>query len=179
VRHLGSSLLLSILVGSSAHAIATYQYTGNPFSDFQPPYSAANFVTVTMTLAEPLGPNLPCCASAPPSVLSLSISDGLHTLDLNTPNLDPARVFAGFGTDAEGTIIGWSVFLGLFDQSFITTFSFDFIQPLNAQDVSAIPPGQGAVNSAPGSWSLVPEPSTGLLVFCGLLGLSGRCRARA
>ena len=57
---------LSIVYPASVQAGPTkYRYTGNPFTFVSGPYTTSDFVTVTITLADALGPNFSGFVSPP------------------------------------------------------------------------------------------------------------------
>jgi len=51
----------------------TYQYTGNPFTQVFGVYTTSDFVTAMVTLAGPLGANMPLTQVNPPSPRSLKV----------------------------------------------------------------------------------------------------------
>src|SRR5215471_27968 len=91
---------LSLAYPASVQAVpTTYKYTGNPFTDVSGPYTTSMFVTAMVTLAGPLGANMPLTDATP---IAFSLFDGVQTLGSNTPNLGPP-VFL-FATNALGEI---------------------------------------------------------------------------
>ena len=96
---------LSIAYPASVQAVpTTYQYTGNPFTFVDGAYTTSDFVSVMVTLAGPLGANMPLTEVTP---IAFTLFDGVQTLSNTTPNLS-ARDFR-FATNANGEIISWAV----------------------------------------------------------------------
>ena len=96
---------LSIVYPASVQAVpTTYQYTGNHFTDVSGPYTTSMFVTAMVTLADPLGANMPLTQVTP---TAFTLSDGVQTLRGTTPAL--AFQDFRFATNARGEITLWSV----------------------------------------------------------------------
>jgi hypothetical protein len=96
---------LSVVYPASVQAVpTTYQYTGNPFTTFVPPYTASDFVTAMVTLAGPLGANMPLTHVNP---TAFTFFDGVQTL--NSTNSHPNPIAFSFATNANGEIISWDV----------------------------------------------------------------------
>ena len=157
---------------SAAHAQATeYRYTGHPFTTFTAPWTGADFVSVTMTLANPLGPNLHQ-ASALGNLISLSMNDGIQTL--SCPSATCSYVNALFSTDPGGSISGWEVTVissapGEPDVQTCNTNSLCEISD------SSMPSNVGPLNAnfdSPGAW-IVPEPGAELQLAVGVVALMG------
>ena len=112
---------LSLAYPASVQAVpTTYQYTGNPFTQVSDPYTTSDFVTVMMTLAAPLPPNMFDIQVTP---TAFTLSDGVQTLT-NFANVVNATFL--FSTDASGAIIQWAVDVGVIDggtERIITTNS--------------------------------------------------------
>lgn len=99
----------------AVRADITYTYTGNPFANFVglacPPDCN---IQVTLTLPQPLPPNLNCTASNIGACFiipkSFSITDGLFVITQAGPFQGGAAFpECFFLTDASGTITGWAV----------------------------------------------------------------------
>jgi hypothetical protein len=180
----------TLLISSApASANAFYHYEGAPFTYFvnaTPPagsYSSEDRISFFVEFPEPLAPNL--AANVASSVLSSSITDGRNTFN---------HIPAGFSiwTNAAGEIIEWTIDfttegflpLGAVGDQGTTIFSFHrgtsgFDDAKLLQCTASFYPGtcsqalfdQGQVLQ-PGIWTLIPEPSTALLLATGLLGLA-------
>jgi len=162
-RRLGFALgCLLVWIASPATADVIYQYTGNPFTTVTPPYTTSDFVSVSLTLAEPLPPNF----DGSPAIVNLTMNDGVQTLSSSSNTGDcPQTICLELLTDGAGGIIGWSVFLG-------TTFTGGHSAISTAAGLPVILftdeggnlEGSGVNSDSPGKWvEIVPEPSTGLL----------------
>src|SRR5215472_10714076 len=81
----------------------TYQYTGNPFTDVSGVYTTSDFVTAMVTLAGPLGANMPLTQVTP---TAFTLSDRVQTIT-NLNAIAPAEF--EFATDATGAITAWTV----------------------------------------------------------------------
>jgi len=95
------------LLGASGAASAqetTYDYTGNPFTDVAGQYTTSDLVSVSITLAAPLGDNLNLDSDSE-TPLSFTFSDGVQTI---TPaNADYPEFH--FSTNSAGVITQWDV----------------------------------------------------------------------
>ena len=98
-RHL--SCISHLSSGRSRHV----SYTGNPFTFATGPYTTSDFVTAMITLAGPLGANMPLTEVTP---IAFTLSDGVQTITNNGPGFVFFTSFL-FATDASGTISMWSV----------------------------------------------------------------------
>src|SRR5262249_51154773 len=85
-------------------AFITYQYTGNHFTVAFSPYTTSDFVTAMVTLAGPLGANMPLTHVNP---TAFTFFDGVQTL--NGTNSHPNATAFSFATNANGEIISWAV----------------------------------------------------------------------
>jgi len=151
----------------AAQASVTYSYTGNTFSDANPPYTTSDKVTGFITLPTALAPNLTSYTTVVPT--AFSFSDGVDTITNTTPGAG-SQFF--FKTDASGNITFWgaTTYVG-------STYSFS-ISTVNAPgvygtyDLSQHGGGTQAGQSLnnPGTWTSapVPEPEAGALVLAGL-----------
>jgi len=181
-----AAVLLSIAalfcLSSEAEAVATtYIYTGNPFSycNCSATYlwSAADSVSVSLTLSSALPANQ-LSFDASGTATSFTFTAGPNTitkLSANTYNLL-------FATNELGDIINWFA-QATNDFRFVRTCGGSVPGPpcgvSSVEDLAIIsffPPSTGGNTGSPGSWAVIPEPSTGLLVITGLLGLAYRQR---
>ena len=183
MRQVFVSALVTVLFAGQASAIATYTYTGNNFTDIvdsDPPagtYTTAMSVTGSFTVAAVLAPNL-ANQDITLSILSFSFSDGRQTFTDTTAL--PEKLFL-VSTDAVGSITDWLIVLRT-----STVFPFDEVTTHTVAvgvadtgfiSVSIVLPGDSGGNSNdPGTWTLVPEPSTVLLLVSGLAALAVRRR---
>jgi hypothetical protein len=193
-RYLGFAVFaLAVVCLSAAEARAvnyTYTYAGNSFTsivdDPSVPagtYTASMSVSGSFTLAAPLAPNLDANISG--SVLSLNFTDGRNVLD----SLGDIVAF-GIKTDGSGAITEWNVVLqrvegvNIGDQTanietrFVPTLKKDFGRLLECTAPRSASKCFGGEDTAqvlnnPGTWSVVPEPSTALFMGLGLVGLAG------
>jgi hypothetical protein len=92
---------LSIVYPASVQAVpTTYVYTGNPFTTVHGDYTTNDFVTVMLTLADPLGPNF--YGNITP--IAFTFSDGEQTIS----NLTfPVGAVFNVATGATGNITLW------------------------------------------------------------------------
>jgi hypothetical protein len=193
--------VVELAVASNALA-ATYEYAGLSFSliiDQPVPagatYSTANSVTGTVTIAgAPLAPNTPL-TDVTANFVTWTLSDGVNThTESNSTLVGPVLV----ATDGAGNISEWSIgtqvgaLLSPGDQlEQITTAaiaaSVNVDRGLLRECVTSPSPGVcsswstdiGQINNNPGIWTLIPEPSTALLLASGLVGVAGaRTRRR-
>jgi hypothetical protein len=178
----GLAALLVAAVASPASAIATtYQYTGNPFTGG---VYVGNSIVGTMTLPNPLAPNLILGGVVP---TSYSFAAGPVAVTSATAD----STFVQFSTDAIGTITGWS--LELVD-GLGTSCNGNAVQPLGPRQCFEIRKDNSQIDLAgsriadelqalgyvvaPGTWSVVPEPSSLSLSALGLLGFGAVRRGR-
>lgn len=81
----------------------TYRYNGNPFTFVQGPYTTFDFVSITMTLRQPLPPNASDFA-ANTEILTFSATDGVIVVDGSNSTFLSAR----FDTDENGIPTEWA-----------------------------------------------------------------------
>lgn len=165
-------ILLLFGVPLAASATAIYQYTGNPFQSALGRYTTSDSLSGTIQLASPLAPNLNFAAI---TLEDWSFADGLKLFTPGNSSAETPRV----STDGAGQIVGWSFdfsggaavgIMGSFNQGPIDQID----QATDFLEGNSLASNEGV----PGSWALVPEPSTGaLLAFS--LSLLALTRARA
>jgi hypothetical protein len=96
---------LSVAYPASVQAVpTTYHYTGNPFTEVHGVYTTNDFVTAMVTLAGPLGANMPLTHV---NHTAFTFFDGVQTL--NSTNSHPNLIAFSFATNANGEIISWAV----------------------------------------------------------------------
>jgi hypothetical protein len=108
MRRKSAALALAVVVLSVTAVQASpikYQYTGNPFTFATGPYTTSDFVTITITLAGPLGPNF--SGEIFPS--GFTFFDGVQTISIQ--NAFPNGAFF-FTTDSTGAITHWDMGVG-------------------------------------------------------------------
>jgi hypothetical protein len=186
--------MLMFAFGTAAHATVTYEYTGIPFTYVQSPYTTDDFVSGTMTLNTALGPNLVeyflGSAEFTPNgnLVDLTMSDGVQTIHALEACVNPN--YCRVSTDASGNIVEWV--LGAFGQGGdVITFNlpncpecfppnpmYDIVQTTDANGLS--PYAQTTPGVVPGVWTtVIPEPSTEILMLIGLFALAGWRKVRA
>jgi len=140
----------------------TYQYTGHPFTDVSGPYTTSDFVTVMLTLAGPLGANMPLTQVTP---AAFTLFDGVQTITNLTANGATSFFFA---TDASGSIIGWTVLASIIDGTGGHQIeSFNTVGIAMFDEGSTTHPdgtGESGLNfDAPGTWARrVPDTGSTL-----------------
>ena len=149
---------LSIACPASVQAVpTTYKYTGNPFTFVSGPYTTSMFVTAMVTLAGPLGANMPL-TDVTSQVTAFSVFDGVQTIS----NHNAIDFFFQFATDATSSITHWAVGVALDDFPNINTFN----DPNSVEDDGVDENLDGGSNSdSPGVWSVnasVPDAGSTL-----------------
>jgi hypothetical protein len=162
-------IMLSVTLASSANAVATYSYEGDPFVSFNgtatnPPWTHISGYFTTNT---PLAANL--LFSIPPYT-SYSFTNGVFTLtDANSTLIDLYVV-----TNSLGEIDAWVIDLLL--QNLTASYTIS-TSPLGDVSASASLNGEAgeAISLSSGTWTAtvdnIPEPSTCLLLGAGLAGV--------
>ena len=180
IRRVGFALAcLLAWITSPATADVIYQYTGNPFTTVTSPYTTSDFVSGTIQLSSILPPNL---NQASIQVNAFRFSDGIQTLTSANLGLPTDSLVS---TDGSGAVVGfWEfVFGGRNPEAptIQTLNAFPGMQGPVTQDegrLGNLAMGEpiGANTNSPGVWTLVPEPSTALLLASGVVGLAVRRR---
>lgn len=175
-----------LLTADPARATATYVYEGNPFAgpmggiqDSTPPlgsYAPSDRVTASFELVSGLAPGEAVDASA---VVSFWISDGRTVLT----DQDVGSFDFGMQAISGGTIGSWLITAdnGKAGAAFaqITTVNNFSVPVVLDRGLLGDPLlDAGVVFSTPGTWTLIPEPSSALLTGLGLAALT-RWRRRA
>jgi PEP-CTERM motif len=186
------SLLLSALIlvlPLSLLADTVYTYTGNSFTSYYgspSPFTAADFVSGSLTVATRLGDNLSDQAISP---TSFSFSNGIDTLTNTDPNVNDAVFHVS--TDAAGAIDKWIVYIQT-DTLVVSSRLFGTVEDYGVAGEASIPGGsiveEGLVLNDAGTWSsnaplmdppsAVPEPSSLFLLGTGTIGVAGMMRSR-
>jgi hypothetical protein len=107
--------LMALSLPAFAHADTVYTYTGNPFNSFSQGgngLTSSNFLTLTMTFANPIAANTGVIGNIASQTASslvtvtpmqFTITDGSHTFDTVTSSLFSFQV----ATDGAGNIGAW------------------------------------------------------------------------
>ena len=174
-----------VLMAGGAQA-TTYTYTGVNFDAASGPYTTAMSVSGSITLASPLAPNL-VGADLLASLTAWSFTNGVQTYSSAAPPLFQQVLVS---TDANGAIADWSVGFNI-SGSQEAVISCGSLGPAPAlgtcftsgsmipgYDFGGFAFGSQASAAVAGSWAMVPEPSTALLVGIGLTGLAAKGRRR-
>jgi len=159
---------LSVAYPASVQAVtATYKYTGNPFTFVTGVYTTSDFVTVMLTLASPLAPNMPLSTITP---TAFTFSDGVQTIT----NLTSSGTNLQVATGAAGQITIWNLQVVVQFSGSIATFS--------QSDFGTGTGGFGLNFGEPGTWTTVADTGSTLslmtLTFMAL-GLAARQFKRA
>jgi len=158
---------LSLAYPASVQAVpTTYQYTGNPFTFVESPYTTSDFVTAMITLAGPLGANMPLTEVTP---IAFTLSDGVQTITNHGPGFVFFTSFL-FATDASGAISMWSAVVENIHDFGATGAIVTNNDPTDIHDSGiVIPEGGpfvlGANELTPGEWSgptSAPDPGSTL-----------------
>lgn len=200
-RPVAVSLLCLVAVAglpAATSALAIYGYAGSPFAvvdDATPPEgtdTTSMSITGEFTLDAPLAPDL-ALTDIRDSVTGYTFSDGRNILTDTTSTIGSFRV----ATDGSGTISAWHISVlrdfpaapAVGDQRWVvetTSITFlpqdrgSILECVDASDCLASPSlDAGLVNESPGTWTVVPEPSTGGLLGTGLLVLGAGRRPAA
>ena len=161
---------LSVVYPASVQAVpTTYQYTGNPFTTVSGPYTTSDFVTVMLTLASPLGANMPLTQVFP---TAFTLFDGVQTIT----NLNATFSLFQFATGPTGAITLWEV---LGENGAIPTIETGKVGPV-VQDIGLLPTGAGQIRDRPGTWTVSGQVAdTGSTLSLMALGLVARRFKRA
>ncbi len=167
----GALLMMCWTTPSPANVL--YEYTGNTFDGFfGDPYYEGYFVSVSLTMASLLPPNL-VEADIAPYVLDFSFNDGLQTMTKASASGGPFIA----STDASGAITQWN--LDTVRQQtceicmptffYITTRNIGFVQDAGCQYGGLPEQRCGFADNNSGTWTtIVPEPSTLVLSILGM-----------
>ncbi len=179
----GALLMMCWTTPSMANVL--YEYTGNPFDFFSgDPYYEGHFVSVSLTMASLLPPNLDE-ADIAAYVLDFSFNDGMQTITKADPRTDRRATGATFiaSTDASSSITRWKISAEIYvppatagaPQLFsIETFTIPNSGTDDFWDSGRYAFGNyqftsGTVYNNPGTWTIVvPEPSTLVLSILGM-----------
>jgi hypothetical protein len=143
------AFVLPLLI-STAEA-ATYQYAGHNFTQFTAPYTAADHVTGTLQLDDPLPANCVKCEIQNRPGFVLLLSDGVRTKKTGT---DPLSGAAFVYTDSAGRITQWFMSLGPSINDNITTI---FLANNFFSDSTAFN-AENANVEVPGTWTAIGAP---------------------
>jgi hypothetical protein len=175
--------------GSAARADVVYEYSGNNFTSFSPPYTGDDSISGRLVFASALGDNLNFASVNP---TSFSFSDSVQTIS-NTSYLQASGGLSTqflIATNVSGDITGWNILVFGQDTSrgvlgYIETTSGggdragyqDYCIYCLVNEALVIQPGvwsqvtEGAAPAAGRPVSGVPEPSTWSMMIVGFLGV--------
>lgn len=178
-KRVGVALVCLLLwLARVAYADVIYQYTGNPFTTVSSPYTTNNFISLTMDLPSAVPPS---SSDFVLNSLTYTFSDGVQTLTQSN------SMFGGLvSTDQNGAITSWDVAAtaALDAQNTVSNAIATENDANGVQDGGAInlnipqDSNMGANAGNPGTWTLVPEPSTLTLFAVGLSALGAVTRHR-
>jgi len=156
---------LLLWIAPDAHTDVVYQYAGMPFTAVNGSYTTDDFLSGTIQLSSVLPPDSSVSlgpATMPIALVAWSFSDGLKTL---TPANSNVFIGAMVVTDPSGGIVQWS--FDFFDPQSINDMSTNDHGPGDqidqATDLAGMSVSQASNQNAPGTWTLVPEPSSDAL----------------
>ena len=175
--------VLAMCLAAPAKADSVETYNGNTYTTVSVPssgYTTSNFITATLTFANPLPADASLAygygglgtATATDPLEAFVISDGSATLNL----ANGVNIF--LVTGSEGQIVSWFVgACGAPCSSGLSIYTqFGVPAPFDAFDGSV----QGSFGTAlayntndPGTWTTAPEPSSLLMLGAGILSLVG------
>jgi PEP-CTERM motif len=170
------AVLAFALLALPTFADTTYIYTGANYTEVYGTegYSTDNFLSATLTVANPFSGGLHNFAPSFPG--TFTFTDGIHSLDETTAN----SLSFVFDVDAQGNILASSFFVSTPDFIFGSCQLFCQDPPVDFSFVFATESG-GNVSTA-GVWSIatpsVPEPSAIVLLGSGLIALHARFRRK-
>ena len=202
--------LLTVAVSMLGRADTIYTYTGPTFAfvDASSGLTTSNFISVSMTFANPIAPSVGVIGSVGSHATSLvavtpaqfTMTDGVHTLD----NANAQVSIFDVATDGSGNIAAWSIFASQPDIRSGISGNFDLGTENLLRDASAsgdplivdhscFEPGNthqcgdtaSTDNVHSGTWTIsttsssVPEPSELILFPSGLIAATlARTRLR-
>jgi len=153
----------SIVYPASVQAVpTTYRYTGNHFTEVSGRYTTSMFVTAMVTLAGPLGANMPLTEVTP---IAFTFFDGVQTISSTNPDITTQFFF--FATNAQGEITFWDAGVEILhtlpNRGIVTSNGGNPHAP--PHDFGFVGPEDGQNSRSPGVWSgprLVPDAGSTL-----------------
>ena len=174
--------VLAMCLTAPAKADSVETYTGNPYTTVGSGYTTANFITATLTFANPLPADASLAygfggigtPTATDPLLAFVISDGAATFNLS----NGINIF--LVTGSEGQIVSWFVGACAAPCSSALNIDTQFGLPFPFTTAGIDGSTQGSSGTAlayntgdPGKWTTVPEPSGLLMLGVGILSLVG------
>jgi hypothetical protein len=182
-QRIGLALTSLLVWVAPATADVIYQYTGHPFTDVVSPYTTADFVSGTLQVSTKLPPNqqdIDFTGPQPgePMLDAYTFSDGQQTFTQNNSHFNNAFV----STDSTGQITAWMLDFATGSADIDTDNEPAVVGPGVVRDVGTQEMDVGSVFGQvlgnPGTWTLVPEPSTVTLFALGLSLLATATRRK-
>jgi hypothetical protein len=164
------ALVLLLLAPLGASAGTIYQYVGNPYQTVLGRYTTSDSLSGVIEVTSAFASNL---NNAVVTLDGWSFSDGLKTFTPANSTAELLRVT----TDGSGQIVNWSFdFSGGAAVGVMGTFNNGPADQIDQATDFVEGNSLASNDGVPGSWMVVPEPSSGALLILGLIGFAARRR---